>query len=36
MVVTMGRFARDKRQLDQIALAARLPELPFHIDWLCR
>ncbi|MCO5191966.1 MAG: glycosyltransferase [Anaerolineae bacterium] len=31
MVVTMGRFARDKRQLDQIALAARLPELPFHM-----
>lgn len=31
MVVTMGRFARDKRQFEQIALAAQMPQLPFHI-----
>jgi glycosyltransferase involved in cell wall biosynthesis len=31
MVVTMGRFARDKRQLEQIALAAKMPRLQFHI-----
>jgi len=30
-VVSIGRFVKDKRQLEQIRLAARLPELTFHI-----
>lgn len=30
-VVTVGRFAPDKRQLEQIRLAERLSDIPFHI-----
>lgn len=30
-VVTVGRFSPDKRQLEQIILAERLPDIPFHI-----
>lgn len=30
-IVTIGRFAPDKRQLDQIRLAAQLPNINFHI-----
>jgi glycosyltransferase involved in cell wall biosynthesis len=30
-VVTVGRFGSSKRQLEQIKLAERLPDIPFHI-----
>jgi glycosyltransferase involved in cell wall biosynthesis len=30
-VITIGRFTPNKRQLEQIRLAARLPHIPFHI-----
>lgn len=30
-VVTLGRFSRKKRQLEQIQIAGRVPELNFHI-----
>lgn len=31
MVVTTGRFAKDKRQLSQIGIAQHLPDFDFHI-----
>jgi glycosyltransferase involved in cell wall biosynthesis len=31
MVVTTGRFAKDKRQLSQIQIAQNLPDFDFHI-----
>jgi glycosyltransferase involved in cell wall biosynthesis len=30
-IVTVGRFAPDKRQLEQIRLAQQMPPIPFHI-----
>lgn len=30
-VVSLGRFAEDKRQLEQIRLAAQLPDFEFHL-----
>ncbi|SMO83125.1 glycosyltransferase family 4 protein [Gracilimonas mengyeensis] len=30
-VVSLGRFSRDKRQLEQIKIARKLPELDFHL-----
>ncbi|HHS98087.1 MAG TPA: glycosyltransferase [Chloroflexi bacterium] len=30
-VITLGRFTPDKRQLEQIQIAERVPHIPFHI-----
>jgi len=30
-IITVGRFTPDKRQLEQIRLAERMPHIPFHI-----
>jgi glycosyltransferase involved in cell wall biosynthesis len=30
-VVTLGRFAPDKRQLEQIRIAQQIPDVPFHL-----